>query len=233
MYSFESRIRYSETDDQGRVTFSSILDYFQDCSFMQSEDLNVGIAFLRQKQVAWVLTSWEIEVLHYPSVGDSIRVATWPYDFKGFYGWRNFLMTDAAGTTLAQAASLWVLLDLRAGRPARILPEMAEAYQMEPPLPMKCNARKLKVPPQSEQRTPFAVQRFHLDTNHHVNNGKYILMAQEYLPQDFTPRRMRAEYRKSAVYGETIYPSVSELADQIVVLLADEAGKPYVVAEFE
>lgn len=232
MYSFEGRIRYSETDDQGKVTFPSILDYFQDCSFFQSEDLQVGIEFLRQKQVAWVLTSWEIEVLRYPAVGDPIQVSTWPYDFKGFYGWRNFLMTDAAGATLAQAASLWVLLDLRTGRPTRILPEMVAAYQMEPPLSMECKARKMKVPPQMEERSPFAVQRFHLDTNHHVNNGKYILMAQEYLPEHFSPRRMRAEYKKSAVYGERIYPSVAELEDKIVVLLADEAGKTYVVAEF-
>ena len=174
MYSFDSRIRYSEADANGKVTFPAILDYFQDCSFFQSEDLQLGMEFLNKKQVAWVLVSWQIEVLRYPQIGEQVKTATWPYDFKSFYGSRNFLMTGENGEILAQAASLWVLLDRAAGRPCRILPEMAGAYTLEPPLPMECGSRKLKLPERMEERSPFYVQKFHLDTNHHVNNGKYI-----------------------------------------------------------
>lgn len=233
MYSFDSRIRYSEADAQGKATFPAILDYFQDCSFFQSEDLQLGMEFLNQKQVAWVLVSWQIEVLRYPGIGEQVTVSTWPYDFKGFYGSRNFLMMGKDAETLAQAASLWVLLDLKTGRPCRILPEMAEAYTLEPPLPMERISRKLKLPEEMEERSPFSVQRFHLDTNHHVNNGKYILMAQEYLPKGFRVGRMRAEYKKSAVYGDEIFPYVNLQEGQAAVLLADKQKKPYVLVELE
>lgn len=233
MYSFDSRIRYSEADDDGKVTFPAILDYFQDCSFFQSEDLQLGMEFLKKKQVAWVLVSWQIEVLRYPQIGEQIEVSTWPYDFKSFYGSRNFLMMGRDRKILAQAASLWVLLDLKSGRPCRILQEMAEAYTLEPPLPMECGSRKLKLPEQMEERKPFSVQKFHLDTNHHVNNGKYILMAQEYLPEGFQIGRMRAEYKKSAVYGDEIFPYVDLQEGKTTVLLADEQKKPYVIVELE
>ena len=62
MYSFDSRIRYSEVDSQGKITLTAILDYFQDCSTFHSEDLDVGLSYLAEKEIAWVLTSWQIEV---------------------------------------------------------------------------------------------------------------------------------------------------------------------------
>lgn len=233
MYSFHSKIRYSETDDGGKITFPAILDYFQDCSFFQSEELQLGMEFLNKKQVLWVLVSWQIEVLRYPGIGEQVKTATWPYDFKRFYGNRNFIMTGEKEEVLAQAASLWVLLDLKTGRPCRILPEMEKGYVLEPPLPMECGSRKLKLPEQMEERAPFSVQKFHLDTNHHVNNGKYILMAQEYVPEGFQIGRMRAEYKKSAVYGDQIFPYVNLQKEKAVILLADEEKKPYVIVELE
>lgn len=39
MYSFKSKIRYSETDSRGRLSLEALLDYFQDCSAFQSEAL--------------------------------------------------------------------------------------------------------------------------------------------------------------------------------------------------
>lgn len=233
MYSFESRIRYSEVDEEGKLTFHGILDYFQDCSSFQSEDLQIGVAFLKEKQVAWVLVSWQVEVARRPELGEQVLVGTWPYDFKGFYGYRNFIMKDKEGNVLASAASLWVLMDLQAGRPTRILPEMVAAYRMEPALPVGPVPRKMQLPKELAAYKPFAVQKFHLDTNQHVNNGKYILMAREYLPEDFRIGKMRAEYRKSAVYGDIIYPSAAVSKKTASVCLADADGKPYTVIELE
>ncbi len=39
MYTFQSRIRYSEVGPDGRLTLESLLDYFQDASTFHSEDL--------------------------------------------------------------------------------------------------------------------------------------------------------------------------------------------------
>ena len=83
MYSFESRIRYSETDSDGRLTLLSLMDYFQDCSTFQSEDLGVGLSFLRERKVVWVLSSWQIAIERLPEMGERVSVGTFPYDFKG------------------------------------------------------------------------------------------------------------------------------------------------------
>ena len=41
MYTFDSRIRYSEVGEDKRLTLISLVDYFQDCSTFQSEDLGI------------------------------------------------------------------------------------------------------------------------------------------------------------------------------------------------
>ena len=55
----------------------------------------------------------------------------------------------------------------------------------------------------------FEVRKSNIDTNCHVNNGQYIQMAQEYLPEDFCVESIRVSYKKSAVLGDVIYPFVS------------------------
>ena len=40
IYSFDGRVRYSETGENGLLTLPGILNYFQDCSTFQSEDSN-------------------------------------------------------------------------------------------------------------------------------------------------------------------------------------------------
>ena len=61
--------------------------------------------------------------------------------------------------------------------------EMLKAYVFEEQYPMETAERKIRLPEEMDAGEPFAVQKFHIDTNHHVNNEKYILMAEEISPR--------------------------------------------------
>lgn len=233
MYSFESRIRYSEVDKEGRITLNSILDYFQDCSCFHSDDIGVGINYLVEQGLAWVLSSWQIEIKRYPMYGEKVKISTWPYDFKGFFGFRNFTMETLEGEMLAYANSIWTLLDLKKGRPTRLTPKLMEVYKLEPQLSMNCESRKIQLPEGMEAQEAFPVHKYHIDTNQHVNNGRYVGMAQEYLEEGKQVWKMRAEYRKAAIYGDTIYPYIKEQEKVTVVNLADGEGNPYAIIELE
>ena len=101
MYHYKSRIRYSELDETGHLKLESLLDYFQDCSTFHSEDIGLGVEYLKKNHQVWVLSSWQIVVERYPKLGEIVVTGTAPYEFKGFIGFRNFLMTDEAGNDLA------------------------------------------------------------------------------------------------------------------------------------
>lgn len=232
MYRYESRVRYSEVDREQRMTLGALLNYFQDCCTFQSEELGVGVDYLKQQNAAWVLSSWQVEIKRLPMFGEQIQVCTWPYDFGGFYGYRNFVLKSAQGETLAYANSVWVFMDITTGRPNKILPKMHEVYVREERLDMDYLERKIAIPEGLDRKDPLLVHPSQLDTNNHVNNEKYIEMAQAYLPADQNVVRLRAEYKKSAVMGDIIYPAVAMEAGKTTVVLGDEAGNSYAVVEF-
>lgn len=236
MYHFNSRVSYSEVNSERTLTLPALLDYFQDCCIFQSEDLGVGVEHLDETKTAWVLSSWEIRLNRLPQMCEGIRICTWPYDFKGFYGYRNFTMEDEEGGVLADANSVWIHMDMNTMRPVRIAEAMKEAYvpDISAGLEGDWAPRKIAVPEtgRMEKKEPVPVARFFIDTNHHMNNGKYVLVAEEYLPEDFPVHRLRVEYKKAAVFGDVLYPSVLTEENCVTVVLAEETGTPYAVVQF-
>ena len=59
MYEFNSRVRYSEIDHHGTLTLPALINYFQDCSTFQSEDVGLGTEVLKAEKRAWILSYWE------------------------------------------------------------------------------------------------------------------------------------------------------------------------------
>ncbi|MDO4167043.1 MAG: thioesterase [Eubacteriales bacterium] len=235
MYTFDSRVRYSETDEDARLTLESMIDYMQDCTNFQSEDLGVGLEYHRERQIMWVLNFWQIVIDEYPRMGEWITVGTQSFGFEKMFGHRNFLITqkDAPEKRVAVANSLWVLMDLQKGRPMIVSPEIGEVYGVHEPLPMEYASRKIKVPGEGgEARQGFVVKEYHLDTNHHVNNGQYVRMALEALAEDFVVRELRVEYRKQAVLGDEITPVIYCRDQERLVALNGSDGKPYAVVQF-
>ena len=78
----------------------------------------------------------------------------------------------------------------------------------------------------------FPVARHHLDTNNHVNNGQYIAMAEEFLPEDFEASTLRVEYRAQAKLHDVIVPMLYREADSLTVGLCNEEGKPYAIVVY-
>ena len=231
MYSFNSKVRYSEVGEDKKLSLNGIINYFQDCSTFQSEELQVGVGVLEKLHRVWVLSSWQIVVERYPDLCEEITISTWPYYFQSFCGYRTFVMKDQKGQMLAYANTLWSFLDTDTGRPVRVPEEIEKVYILEEKLDMNYASRKVPMPKEGEQKEPFPVQKHHLDTNHHVNNGQYIQMAREYIPEDFPIRQMRAEYKKSALLGDMIYPVVQKEDNRYMTALCDELGRPYAVVE--
>lgn len=232
MYSFDSRVRYSEVDHNKTMNVSSIINYFQDCSNFQSDSLGVGISEITKRSRVWIMSSWQLIVNRYPTLGEPITIGTWPYDHKGMYGYRNFILYDEKKEVAAVANSIWVLMDTNLNRPVRITDEDYQAYQNEPAYQMEYAERKITVPKELTPLPPFAVMPSYIDVLNHVNNAQYIRMASDYVDENFHIMQMRADYRKSALLGDIIYPSISKTRDCITVVLSDKDGHPYVNVAF-
>lgn len=215
MYTFDSRIRYSEVDKNGKLTIESLIDYFQDCSTFQTQDGPASMEYLKQKNLAWVVNFWQIEIKRLPKLCEYVTIGTIPHSLKGFFGIRNFFMDTKDGERLAVANSVWTLFDFEKNIPSRITPEIVAAYPLEPCLDMEYADRKIKIPEDGEvvRGEAIVVKTHHLDTNNHVNNGQYIKMATDAIPdKDIKVSSMRVEYRKQARLGDVLYPEIVKVS---------------------
>lgn len=234
MYSFNSRVRYSEVNKDGRLKLVSLLDYFQDCSTFHSEDVGMGTEYLAGQGLAWVLNFWQIDVERYPQLCERITIETNPYEFKGCLGFRNFDMLDEQGNRIAVANTLWTLLNINSMRPAKPTEEMLQAYSLSPKLPMEYLSRKIPVEGEGERLEAVLVRKHHLDTNYHMNNGQYVAVAADLLPENFEVSRLMVSYHKSAVLGDRLCPVIyGKGTEKVTVVLETEEHSPYAVVKFD
>lgn len=232
MYTFDSRIRYSETDETGCLSLDAIINYLQDCSNFESEDLGVGIEYLNKKKIMWMLSSWQIVIKCYPSFAEKITIGTQSCGCDKIMGYRNFLITGEDGRTIVIANSNWVLMDMEKGRPLVVPPEIGDVYGKHKPLEMDYAPRKIKLPDNGKECEEFIVKEYHLDTNHHVNNGQYVKMAMFALGINNRVKELRVEYKKQALLGNRIIPVVYRDNNNSYVSLNNEKGKAYAVVKF-
>lgn len=223
MYTFDSRIRYSETDETGALSLLGVINYMQDCSTFQSEDIGLGVEYLEKKKRAWLLSSWRIVIDRYPVLGERIKIGTWATSSKGIYGYRDFVLMDQEGNYLVKAESVWFFCDTEKMIPVRVMPEDVEAYGEGEALDLGKAPRKIAVPENYEEETPVTIAVHHLDTNHHVNNAQYVDIAREAVTSTKKVKEIRVDYKKAAVLGEVLIPRVTKTGeDEWTIVLAGE-----------
>ena len=239
MYSYTSRVRYSEVDEQGRLSIPSLVNYLQDCSTFQSEALGVGPAHIAKTGLAWLLSTWQIEIDELPKFGDEIVVSTWATGFKGLLASRNFTISlagaEPGAEPIMRADSRWFMFDMQAGKPARIPAEESAPYEADAandePLAMEPAPKLMRVAGEGEPGVPLMVTNAHIDTNHHVNNAQYVSMALGTLPEGAAcaPTKLDVRYSIAAKLGDVIYPHIHHTDDATIVTLdnAEASGKPY------
>ena len=250
MYSFQSAVRYSEVDEAGTLSIPALINYLQDCSTFQTEELGVGVGHAQEMGLRWLLAAWEIEIFALPRLAERIEVSTWARAFRGLFAGRNFTLRRCenrtaggaaqAGELLVRADSLWFMYGDAACRPVRPPASEVEPYAadlaQDAPLDMPPIQRRVPVEGPGAPGVPVTVTRAHIDTNHHVNNAQYVDMALAALPEaalptpsQAAPLRLDVQYCEAARLGDVVHPFVHACEGGWAVSLADAAGKPYAV----
>ncbi len=232
MYTYEMNAGYSVMDASLHMTVPAILDCFQDAAIFEAENGRITVDYLYSRHIVWVLSSWQIVIDRRPRLNERITIATAPYDFKGFLGYRNFTLTGESKDVIVRAASIWTLVDTRKLCPAKPTLEMQNGYEMAPRLEMEYAPRKIALLGDGEEQEFFRVRKYHIDSNQHMNNVEYVRFAMETLPEGAEIRELRAEYRKAALLGEDVVAVVISAEDRHQVVLRSAEGEVYAVVEF-
>ncbi|MBO5489223.1 MAG: acyl-[acyl-carrier-protein] thioesterase [Eubacterium sp.] len=233
MYSRKDRTSYSRIDKDGLLGVSDVVNAMQDTCLFHSEDIGHGALKLLEKQRAWLVSYWHVVIKRRPKMAEEFWVHTWPYKFSGIFGSRNFLMETEDKEVLAYADSKWFYFDDKTGRPVHIDDDELAAYQVEPAYEMDYTSRKVRCPKETSLVEEVPVCENYLDTNRHVNNGQYVRLAVNVLPEGFEVSEFRSEFRLAAKMGDTLYIRTADEGDLFYVLLTNQDGSPYFLSEFK
>lgn len=238
MYSVESRVRYSEVDENRSIRIVSLINYLQDCSCFQMEDLGVGVEHQARGHFAWVLAAIRIEIKRLPRYCEEFRTSTWCHTLNRRQAGRNFAIHDKDGELIVRADSLWTTFDIDAQRICSV-PESEQAYyEGDEQLVLPAFTRKVNLQAEGFAVSPIVVAEHNIDTNRHVNNAQYVQMALDALDGadlHVAPNEVRAisaQYRAQAHLGDVVTPIIHvEDGARSVELTGD--GTVYAVVRVE
>lgn len=241
MYTFKSKVRFSETGKDSKLTIPHLISYFQDCSTLHGNEAGLGREKLIKMDRAWFLSSWQIVINSIPKIDENIEVETRAYEIKGFYGLRNFILYNAAKEVCAYANSIWFYVDTKKGKPVKYEQEEGTGFEIDEEFPMEKADRKIVIPENVEKiviADRLKVRESHLDSNYHMNNREYVRIALDFMPERFEIndiRQIRVEYKKAAVLDEIMIPVYYFDTEnkKIFVSLENEAGENFAKVEFE
>ena len=223
-FGVERQVLYSDFDRSGNMRVSRLGNYFQECVNAHSQAIGRGIDYCINSGRTWYVIAWNIEVKRLPKMYDKVRLYTWGYAYKRSLGQRNVIMKDEAGETLAVGDSLWSLMDISKGTPLRIEDSDMEGYVIYPRSEeMTYLGRHIELKGNFEHIDSVRTRKWMIDYNGHVSNDSFIAIASEYVPEDKTVTRIRAEYRAQAKYGEMLnaYAAMTEDNNQIIKLCGE------------
>lgn len=161
---------------------------------------------LEMKDTAWVLISWDIDIIEMPSYNKDYQVQTQARGYYKFYAMRDFTISNEE-TCLVRAKTLWMLIDIK----TRSIVPMPDELKKYFPYLDKDSVKDymVKLPRTEESETyPIEIHNEDIDSNGHVSNAVYFKWFENSL--DFKSysriryRRIRTLYKKEILAHENI-----------------------------
>ena len=235
MHTYDVIVTMSQVGPDRLMRPHDLITIMQDCSNQWLQTEPAMLDYLRNNNMAMVVTSRQMDVLRYPAYDERLQVRTSVFACKGYLGYRNTCVYDEAGEPVALSWSKGAWIDRATAKLQRVPAKIAESLVYDPEVPMEKLSKKVKVPECEPGRPePWRVRPSHTDLYGHMNNAQYVRLAWDLLPEDFDVHRVRVEYKLQARPGDLMVPALYRPDDgRCVVTLSAEDGTLFCPIEFE
>jgi acyl-ACP thioesterase len=167
------RVDYTDVNPAFRLKLGVMFRYLQAAAVEHSERVGLGTQSLVSGGTVWVLNKISAVIHRYPTYREDIRIVSWHKGKKGLRAYRDFQVFSKE-ECLAEAASMWVYLDLDQKKLKKIPDEISDAYTVEPDS-VDIDVDAWKPEPVSPNKKHTITTRYSdLDPLGHVNNTVYF-----------------------------------------------------------
>lgn len=216
-YSKEFEVGSFQVHPDGKLRLNSLADFFQEVAWRHADTADFGRNLLTEN-LSWILSRFDIKATHFPTWGDSIRVFTAGRGVDKLFAFREFLVTDLKGNTLAEAMSSWVLLNTetkKLHRPETVLPEVL----FDPKLKPIWQPERIRIKGNLEFEERKKVRYSDLDLNNHVNNTSYIRWIEDVMKSSgYDPCNISINYLAECLLGDEVQIEFWKEDDRVFVL---------------
>ncbi|MPW26506.1 hypothetical protein GC105_11960 [Alkalibaculum sp. M08DMB] len=173
-----------EVDNFYNLLPEVLLRYLQDIAMEQSERIGVGLEYIKEHRLNWIITRYHVKVHSYPKYNDKISVTTNAVGFNKVFAYRDFNISNNSGEILITANSQWLLIDGDTQRMLKIGDQFYQAYGIDKNKKIVVPFNKLVTPQKSLIIRSFKSGRSDIDFNGHVNNTRYIAWTLDATPEE-------------------------------------------------
>ncbi|WP_160670934.1 acyl-ACP thioesterase domain-containing protein [Clostridium sp. C8-1-8] len=215
----EYEIHYYDVDINKKLTLTSLMNFLQDIFVYASESGGRGIQYMNNINLTWVVHKWEINMYDYPSYSESIKIRMTPTAYRKSYMNIRFEILDSYENIIADAYSLWILLDMKDRIPCRN--KFEDVYKV---YGLNYSDNKINIMKEIKTTSDLHdIKEFHvgycdIDTNGHVNNVKYLSWILNSVSLDimryYTVKQISISYKKPASYNDVIRTSYTKENDE-------------------
>ncbi|QOR34197.1 hypothetical protein IMX26_11930 [Clostridium sp. 'deep sea'] len=163
------QVRTPEVDFKARIKPAEIFKLMQEAAEHSADSLGVGLRYITENKVFWVLSRVNIRFFELPKQNDIITIETWPKGCNRLFALRDFKIYNN-DNLCAIATTSWLLLDAKTRKMTRLanFPGNNNVFAIEE------NAPKLRTKLSFNDCYAKKIQVCDLDVNNHVNNARYI-----------------------------------------------------------
>ena len=165
-------LRISECDANNLWRLGAMLIELQEAAGEHCSAAGCGRETLVTQGLAWVVARIDLRILRYPTFGERITVRTFHRPIRHRFFPRFFQIWDEQGSLIAQASSLWLLMDLETRQSVsadRLPVPLPDNSDLPEPMPLPRGIDRVEG---AEKIIPYRAEYTDLDANRHVNNTK-------------------------------------------------------------
>lgn len=205
IYSIPQSVSAEYANMKKVLSTSAIYTFFQTLAVEHAAKLGYGDTVLRPKNLIWMVVHMRTEVLRLPHYLEELSLNTWTGKSSHGLYIRNYEICTKDGEPLVRGIGTWVLVDLE----DRVMRQETECEfenvvtgrEMRSP-------RRLRLPGLDQEQivsVPFGM----CDVNGHLNNVRYLELAENLLPIDYlTSHTLQAadvDYLSEVLPGEDLH----------------------------
>ncbi len=204
MYEYDFTIQYVDINTNNQLSDYGLLKYLQEIACLHADSRGFGLNNTPQNRLAWIILNWKIEFVSRPGWNTKLHIKTWASKIDNISCYRDFEVTDEHGKKVAIASSKWVLLNIDTHHITKITSEIKAAFEPICTSVFEKISEKITEPDSFETSFEYTILKRDIDTNQHLNNLNYIMLAKEALPQKTSFTSIEVIYKHQCVLGDKV-----------------------------